>query len=177
MVAFTLGAIAAQMAAGDAGTTAVKGKVLEAVVAETFCKMEGVGILYTNVVDEDNSSEIDILLYNKRDSAGLPFLPDHILVECKNWAAAVDTKTVRSFVSKLQQANLDFGILVASNGITGSAEDRTAAHAYLRREFDRTKLKVLVITRAELELLTSTEDLYALLSKKFGGFIMGLAHF
>jgi hypothetical protein len=89
----------------------------------------------------------------------------------------VDGATLRAFTSKLRQFNLDFGILVAANGITGDAADRSHAHAHLRTEFNQTKLKVLVLDRAELEALTNTGDLALKLRQKYGAFIMGLAGF
>src|SRR5579863_9687868 len=98
------GAIAASMAAADDGTAAQKGEVLEEIVSGTFCLLEGVGLLFRNAVDVQNSSEIDILLYNQRHPQGLPFLPDYILIECKNWQIPVNAAVVRSFTSKLRQS-------------------------------------------------------------------------
>ncbi|MGJ4925590.1 restriction endonuclease [Bradyrhizobium sp. HKCCYLS2038] len=177
MPAIASGVIAAILAAADAGSTAQKGAALERVVTDTLCLLDGIGVLFTNAVDVDNSCEIDILLYNQRHPAGLPFLPDNILIECKNWSSPVNTATLRSFTSKLRQFKLDFGVVVASSGITGDQSDRTAGHAHLRREFDQIGLKTIIITRLELEGLASSEDLSLLLRRKFGAFIMGLPGF
>ena len=152
-------AVAAQLLAGDAGNTAEKGDALETVVAETFCQIEGLGIIKRNILDNAGSMEIDILLYNQRHPAGLPFLPNHLIIECKNWASRVDTATLTVFTGKLRKCRVDVGILVAANGITGNQEDRTRAHAHLRSVFDRDGLKVLVITRAEIEALRDTDQL------------------
>ena len=168
-------ALAQRLVAGDAGNTAEKGAALEAVVADTFCRMEGVGIIAVNVVDDAGSSEIDILLYNLKLPSGLPFLSDNIMIECKNWQAPVDTATARVFTSKLRSCRLDFGILVAANGVTGDPQERTATFAHIRSEFDRSGMKVLIVTRAELEALRTTEDLGLLLRYKFGACIMGRA--
>ena len=51
---------------------------------------------------------------------------------------------------------------------------RTAAHAHLREEFLLGGLIVLVLTRHEIEALTSTEELLVLLKTKCGRFVMGL---
>lgn len=171
------GSISAILAAADAGNTAQKGEALENVTSSTFCLLPGVGIIHTNAVGADNSCEIDILLYNQRSPYGLPFLPDNIVIECKNWAKPVDAATLRAFTSKLRQFRLDFGIVVASSGITGDVADVTAGQAHLRHEFDREGLKVLVLTRAELEALTSSEELALMLRRKYGSFIMGLSGF
>jgi hypothetical protein len=177
MVAIIPGQIAAKFAAADMGTTAQKGDALEQVVTDTFCLFDGVGLLYTNAIDVDRSCEIDILLYNQRHPAGLPFLPDNILIECKNWVSPVGTASLRSFTSKLRQFKLDFGIVVAANGITGDQADRTSGHAHLRREFDQVSLKTLVLTRHELENLASSDELGLILRQKYGAFIMGLPGF
>ncbi len=169
--------VAGLLQAADAGTNADKGIALEQVVKDTFCLLEGVGHLYSNVIDADGAAEFDILLYNQRHPTGLPFLPDNILIECKNWASPVGAAVIRAFTSKLCQCKLDFGILVASNGITGNQDDATAGRAHLQREFDRVGLRVLVLDRHELEACTSTEELGQLLRRKFGAFIMGLPGF
>nr|WP_115703072.1 restriction endonuclease [Cupriavidus taiwanensis] len=174
MVALAAQRITDRLAAGDIGNSAEKGEALESVVAETFCQMDGVGVLFKNVVDAAGSSEIDILLWNQRHPQGLPFLPEQILIECKNWQSPVNTATVRVFTSKLNEYGLDFGILVAANGITGDPEERTAAHAHLRSQFFQRKLKVIIITRVELEALRETDDLGMLLRHKFGACIMGV---
>lgn len=69
-------AIRTQLVAGDAGNAAQKGAALESVVAETLCRLEGVGVIKRNVMDNAGSLEIDILLYNQRLPGGLPFLPN-----------------------------------------------------------------------------------------------------
>jgi hypothetical protein len=168
-------ALADRLVAGDAGNTAEKGAALEAVVTHTLCLMEGVGIIATNIVDDAETMEVDILLYNLRHPQGLPFLPDNIMIECKNWRHPVDTAAVRVFISKLRSCRLDLGILVAANGVTGDPSELSSAFAHIRSEFDRSGIKLLVVTREELESLTTTEGLGLLLRRKFGACIMGLA--
>lgn len=166
-------AIAARLANGDQGNTAEKGDALESVVTDTFCKLDGVGLIRRNIVDNAGSFEIDILLYNHRLATGLPFLPNYLMIECKNWQSPVNSATLTVFTGKLRKSRLEFGILVAANGITGNAEDRTAAHAHLRSVFDRDGLTVVVLTRDEFEALRTTDDLGILIREKFGAAIMG----
>ncbi|RWN98188.1 restriction endonuclease [Mesorhizobium sp.] len=177
MVAINQHNLVAQLNLGDVGNTAEKGAALETVVQETFCLFEGVGLLYTNATDEAGSLELDIVLYNQAHGAGLPFLPNYIIIECKNWAQPVNCATLRAFTSKLRSMRLKFGLLVAANGITGVAAEHTASHAHLRDEFKMDGVIVLVLTRAEFVALTATEELGALLRQKFGKFIMGMAAF
>lgn len=165
--------IAAHLAAGDNGNTDEKGRALEAVVAQTFCMLDGVGLISQRIVDNAGSLEIDILLYNQGERTGLPFLPTHLFIECKNWQAPVDTATLTVFTGKLSRFRVDFGILVAANGITGDPNERTAAHNHLQHVFDRYGLKVIVLTRREIEALRTTEDLGTLIRNKYGFCIMG----
>ncbi len=167
-------AIAAALAAGDLGTLQQKGAALETVVQSTFCLISGVRCLKARAVDVDGASEIDLLLSNRRTPDGLDFLPGLLLIECKNWAAPVNTATLRAFTSKLMEARLEVGILVASSGITGANDELTACYAHLRRQFDSHNLKVLVIDRNELEAISSTESFCDLLMDKYASFIMNL---
>lgn len=177
MVAVPQQQIIAQLSAGDAGNTDQKGEALEEVVRATFCLFSGVTLIYKNAEDAAGSCEIDLLLSNNCHPDGLPFLPPYLVIECKNWAAAVNTATCRAFTSKLRAFKMKFGLLVAANGITGDAENRTAAHAHLREEFLMDGLIVIVLTRDELEALTSTDELLVLLKTKFGRFVMGMGGF
>jgi hypothetical protein len=173
---FSHRAIAQRLAEGDtAATTEEKGAALEDVVISSFCKVRGVGFLRRDQTNNAGSSEIDILLFNQRHSVGLPFLADYLIFECKNWAAPVDSATVASFIAKVRAARLELGILVAANGITGDAQQRTAANDIIRQAFDRDNIKILVVTRAEIEGFRSIEDIVALMRDKFGALIMGLA--
>lgn len=169
--------IVAKLAAGDVGNTAEKGAALEEVVTETLCQLEGVGLIKRNVLDNAGSLEIDILLYNHRQRDGLPFLPNHLVIECKNWQAPVNSATLSVFTGKLRKFRVDFGILVAASGITGDPHDRTAAHAHLRSVYDRDGLAVIVITRTEIEALRDTDDLGTLIREKYGDCIMGADQF
>jgi len=178
MVAIPQNEIIAQLVAGDLGHTAAKGEALEQVVSRTLGLFSGVTLIHKNAEDVAGSCEIDLILSNNQHHPdGLPFLPFYIVVECKNWQAPVDTATVRAFTSKLRHMRMKFGLLVAANGVTGSQEERTACYAHIRDEFNREDLTLLVVTRAELEAQTSTEEFGALLKLKLGKFLMNMAHF
>jgi len=173
---FSHQAIAKRLAEGEAAaTTEQKGAALEDVVVSSFCKVSGIGFLRRDQTNNAGSSEIDILLFNRRHPLGLPFLSDYLIFECKNWAARVDSTTVASFIAKVRAARLELGILVAANGVTGDPLQRTAANGIIRQAFDRDNIKILVVTRAEIEQFRSTADVVALMREKFGALIMGFA--
>lgn len=169
--------LAARLVAGDAGNSAQKGEALEAVVSDTFCQIDGVGLIRRNIEDNAGSIEIDILLYNQKHSNGFPYLPSHLVIECKNWQNPVNSAALTVFAAKLRRFRLDFGILVAASGITGDAHDKTAAHAHLRYVYERDGMIILVLTRVELEALNETADLEALIREKYGLSIMGAHEF
>jgi len=169
--------IVAQLEAGDNGNTADKGLALEEVVNLTLGLFSGITLIHNNAIDIAGSCEIDLILSNNQHPNGLPFLPFYLVVECKNWQAPIDTATVRAFTSKLRTMRMKFGLLVAANGVTGDADNHTACHAHIRDEFNRDELILLVVTRAELEALTTTEEFGALLKLKLGQFLMNMAHF
>lgn len=177
MPAIDTAALAARLAAGDVGNTAQKGEALEAVVSDTFCQIDGVGLIRRNIEDNAGSIEIDILLYNLKHPGGLPYLPSHLVIECKNWQNPVDSATLTVFAAKLRRFRVDFGILVAANGITGDPQDKTAAHAHLRYVYERDGMIIVVVTRAELESLIDTAELEALIRDKYGLSIMGAHEF
>lgn len=173
---FSHSQIARRLLQGDAAaTTEEKGAALEDVVIQSFCKVRGVGFLRRDQTNNAGSSEIDILLYNQRHLLGLPFLSDYLIFECKNWAAPVDSAAVEGFIAKVRAARLDMGILVAANGITGDPQQRTAANDSIRRAFDRDNIKLLVVTRTEIESFRAIADVVVLMREKFGDLIMGLA--
>src|SRR5438874_1691038 len=90
--------IAQRLLEGDvAPTTEEKGAALEDVVIKSFCRARGLIFLRRDQTNHAGSAEIDILLFNARHSLGLPFLPDYLIFECKNWAAPVNSVTVEGF--------------------------------------------------------------------------------
>lgn len=165
--------IVARLNQGDAAiTTKEKGDALEDVVSWVFCSMPGIKVLKRNFVDSAGSAEIDLLLYNDPRQTPVQFLSEFPMIECKNWQAPVDSVTVRAFLDKLRSARLKVGILVATHGVTGDADDRTAAKNVIDRAFDRDGIVLIVITRAEIENFRSKDDILTFLQDRFGDAIM-----
>jgi hypothetical protein len=59
-----------------------------------------------------------------------------------------------------------YGVLIAVNGITGNAQDRTAAHDAVRMALAIEKIRVIVITRDEIEAWTDTSNIIELFKQK-----------
>ena len=146
-------------------TTAVKGKAFEDLVCYLFEKIPGVEITQRNEMNTFRTEEIDVAVWNDKKSNGLPFLPNIILIECKNWSNPVSSGEVNWFCSKVESRGREFGILIANNGITGNAEQLTAAHSIIARHLEN-KREIIVITRDEIANLNETKDLIKLIKTK-----------
>lgn len=149
----------------NASTTTEQGRALEELVCYLFGKVPGIGIYRRNVLNAFGTEEIDIAFWNDKSRKGLYFLPNILLVECKNWSVPVGSQQVGYFSQELQNRGRDHGILVAANGITGSPQQLTQAHSLLAASLSR-GLHILILTGAELGALYKTEELVGLLKGK-----------
>jgi hypothetical protein len=86
-------------------------------------------------------------------------------VECKSWSKPVGSEHVAWFLSKIENRGLDFGILLAMSGITGDARDKGQVHYEVAMALPK-KIRIVVITRAEIEALSTTEELVVLIRRK-----------
>jgi hypothetical protein len=152
--------------AGDrARTTIEKGRALEDLVCYLLEQVPGISTGKRNALNTFESEEIDVAFWNRRDVDGFYFLPNIILVECKNWSQPVGSEEVSWFDSKLKRRGQPFGILVAANGITGNSQRIEAAHEIIRVALSEGR-QIIVITRAEIENLRFTEELVKLIQEK-----------
>ncbi len=144
---------------------AQRGRALEKLCCYLFGAIPGIEIAMTNKLNAFETEEIDIAFWNEQHRDGLWFLPTLILVECKNWSSAVGSQEVSYFVSRLAERGCNYGILVATQGVTGSAADLTRSHFILATALSR-GIRALVISRAEIESLPDTARLVRLLKEK-----------
>ena len=119
-----------------------------------------------NLMNTFATEEIDVACKNDNDPAGLGGLVDFFLVECKGWKDAVNSEQVSWFLTKIRHRGVRFGILIAANGITGEPEHLTRANFLVSVEMATFGIKMVVITREEIEKLTSGEDLARLIIQK-----------
>lgn len=149
----------------NASTTTEQGKALEDLVCYIFQKLPGITVTRRNKKNTFHTEEIDVAFWNDQHPNGVPFLPNVILVECKNWSKAVGSEQVNWFDSKLKNRGLSFGILIATNGITGNSQDITDAHSVIANAL-RDSRQLIVISKNELLSLSSTVDLVLLIKEK-----------
>jgi Restriction endonuclease len=142
-----------------------KGRILEDLVCYLFEQVPGVNVGKRNALNTFSSEEIDVAFWNRMDVDGFYFLPNIILVECKNWSQPVGSEEVNWFDSKLKRRGQPFGILVAANGITGNSQKIQAAHEIIRVALSEGR-QLIVITRLEIENLRTSDNLVKLIQDK-----------
>ena len=165
-----MGLDAAQVAAllhtaATAGDTDAQGKAFEALAVYLFQSVEGC-IVAHDVTNVFGTEQIDVAVGNGRHPNGLTLLPSVILVECKDWAQPVDSKTVGYFINILTNRSVEVGILIAANGITGNKEELTHAHALGIPALGR-GIKLLVVTTDDIRSLTCSADFVELLHQRY----------
>jgi len=149
----------------NGGTNQIKGKAFEDLACYLFETIPGVSIALRNQMNAYNNEEIDVAIWNDKSRYGLNFLPNVVLIECKNWSNPVSSIEVNWFCQKIASRGLDFGILIANNGITGNAADLNAAHNTIAFHLAQ-KRKIIVITRDEINGLNNTSEIVHLIKEK-----------
>ena len=143
----------------------IKGKALEDLADYLFVNIPGIPFTKRNEMNAFHTEEIDLALWNDKTPDGLHFLPNIVLIECKNWTKPVSSVEVSWFCQKLQSKGFDFGILIANYGVTGDKAEITAAQFILATHLSQ-KRTVIVITRDDIDKLITTEDLIQLIKEK-----------
>ena len=149
-----------------APNTDVKGDKLEELVKYLFDKVPGVNFYKKNVLDGVRAHELDVVFKNDKRSSDLYFLDFVIITECKNTGNRLGSIGVRWFIDKLRDCGVSTGILISLSGITGVADGVSNAHSEVINAVIRDKVSVLILTREEIEPLTTTDELVNILTDK-----------
>ena len=166
MAAIDQATVAVHIAAAVNGATnAERGRAYEDLICYVFSQVPGISITRRNEMNVFETEEIDVAVWNDGHTEGLFFLSNIILIECKNWSNPVGSAEVNWFDTKLRNRGLDFGVLVATNGITGNANDLTAAHSIIAGAL-KERRKLVVIRGEELIALTESSQLVKLIKEK-----------
>jgi hypothetical protein len=149
----------------NGATTAHQGRALEDLICYVFAQVPGITISRRNEMNAFQTEEIDVALWNDGHTDGFFFLPNIILVECKNWSSKVGSAELNWFDSKLRNRGLSFGVLVAARGITGDPAEITAAHSIVAAAL-REGRRLIIISSNELVALTDSSQLVHLFKEK-----------
>ena len=147
-------------------SNAAKGNALEDLACYLLNGIPGIAITARNELNTFATEEIDFACKNENDPAGLGGLADFFLVECKGWKEAVNSEQVAWFLMKIRHRGVGFGILIAANGITGAPEHLSRAHYIVSVELATFGIKMIIVTREEIEKLTSGEDFAKLIIQR-----------
>ncbi|MBA3832441.1 MAG: restriction endonuclease [Chthoniobacterales bacterium] len=142
-----------------------KGKIFEDLVCYVAKSVPGISIRKRNKLNPYHSEEIDVGLWNERVPAGFHFLPNTILIEAKNWSSPVGAKEVTSFIAKLEARGLEFGFLVALNGVTGEGAEIRAAKDIIRFALAK-KVRLIVLKKTDIEKFKSGKDFVELVKER-----------
>ena len=152
----------------NASTADAKGDIFEDLVIYLFGRCPGIRLVDRNILDSTGSREFDVALGNNRMLSPFDYLDPIIICECKNEANPIGSDNVRDFHQKLRTSGANNGIIISSNGITGQirGNNRNATSAIIdAMTMDR--IKIIVVTRAEILALATTDDLSNLIWEKF----------
>ena len=142
-----------------------RGSLLEEAASILFVAIPGVEVVDRNVKMVANTEEIDLLCWNKRLQNGFYHIETPFLVECKNWGCPVPGHEIVYFANSMKSRACRDGILIASNGITGNPGTLNEAHFELAQALARGQ-RIIVLTRQEVESLTTSDQLANLLKQK-----------
>jgi len=142
-----------------------RGAILETATRVLFEAVPGVTCEDQDVMHAANTEEIDLLFWNDRKPQALHFIDAPFLAECKNWAAKVSGQEIVYFANSMRGRCCRDGILIAANGITGDPGQLTEAHFEISVAA-RSGQRILVLTRAEIEMFQRSADLVTLLKRK-----------
>ena len=154
-------------ACDDAESSAEKGNALQELAEFMFGAVDGFEALRGKRFNAFGSDEIDLPCYQDPAVSGAHFIDAFFLVECKNRADPIPAGEVDWFIGKLERRSQTFGIMLALNGISGNPQGPTAAHQIVAAALQR-GVKLIVITRADLEQLGQPSDMVHLIKTKLG---------
>jgi hypothetical protein len=149
----------------DEASNTDKGRALEGAIRYAFEQVPGVTCLMQDERGAFETEEIDLLFANVVHEDGLTRFETEILVEAKNWTSRVGAVEISWFATKMRRRNRRTGVLVAALGITGDPVRLTAARQQVVLALSEGQ-EVIVLTRAELDSVSTGERLAQLLQKK-----------
>lgn len=159
----------------NASNSQQKGKILEDFMCYIFDKIPGIKIPKRNIMNNFQTEEIDIFLWNNRSPRGLYFYPPIIPVECKNWTKTLGSSEVSYFIAKIRNRGCDHGLLIATNGITGSSGRNTGAFFEISNAL-RDGIRVIFITQEEILNIITTDDLISIIQEKLTELVIRAVH-
>lgn len=147
--------------AESASEAAVRGRLFEDLLTYIFECVPEVRVVQ-NSVNFFGAEQVDIAVGHR---GAFGSLPNHFLVECKNYEHPVDSKAVGYFLYICISKKVQLAVICASNGLTGNADDLTYAHS-LALAASALGLRLVVLTRNDIVNLTDHLSIVELLEDR-----------
>jgi hypothetical protein len=140
-----------------------KGKSLKKLATLLFNNIDYFSVRHQNI--RTTSSELDVVVENTgTDRSPFDSYDRFILVEAKNWNKPVGASHVRDFIEKIRSVQVDIGVIIAPEGVTGeSGED---AVDQLNQVYQRSGIIVVVIDDSDFKDILNGEGFPEILEDK-----------
>lgn len=109
------------------------------------------------------AEQVDLAVSN---GGAFPGLPEEFLVECKNYADPIDSKSVGYFLFICLSRGADLAVVAAANGISGDAAETSYAHS-LALAASSHGCRIIVLTTDDLLSLQTIDDLKSMLRRRW----------
>lgn len=142
-------------------TPQARGKKFEELLIHLFASVADT-LVVGDVSSDFAAEQIDIAVANR---GGFRSLPPEFLVECKNYSAPLDSKSVGYFLFICISRRANLAVIVASSGLTGGPEQNHALS--LAKAASALGTRLVVLTRMDIISLTCAGDLVDLLESRY----------
>ncbi len=155
----------------SSSTTKIKGDKLENITEFLFSKaFPNVFEIQRNV--RTSSNEIDLLIIWKQSAINIGLNKEYshlgniFLCECKNYKTKINVTYIGKFISLMHSMDINFGVMVALNGITG--QGWSAGEGLIKKVALAEKRYIIVITQKDLhDIYEKRITLFELFKKKY----------
>jgi len=128
-------------------------------------KIPGLSISEKNGSKESKENEIKIVCWNEQNPDGLYFFPSILAVGAIKWLDPVGSNHIKWFVSNMKKMGLSCGILFTVGKLTEDDVERSDTRDLISLALGDER-EVIIIDGSDLEKLSSSERLVALIKEK-----------
>lgn len=155
--------IAELLAAADAAAPGhATGVAYEQLLLHIFGSVDGT-IVQPDEKSHYGTEQVDIAVSH---GGVFPGVPNKFLVECKNYAHPVDSRSVGYFLYICVSRACELAVVVAANGLTGNPDDDAHAHS-LAKAAAALKCLLILITTQDLLQIETPQDVITLVSRRY----------
>jgi hypothetical protein len=141
-----------------------KGVLFEQVVEEIVNLVPDLKVVESNI--NNGIEEIDLMVRNHNRKRVWADFDGLFFIECKNWSERVGSDDVGNFALKLQNNNINTGILIAIKGITGRGLTE-GARGQIKTQLIKKNMKIIVLDGDDLEDIFRCRDVSDKIDEKY----------